>query len=222
MIYFTPDFNQFFRELAPNNHKDWFDENRKRYIKSIKNPFQNFVQIVLDELSKENAKIKEIQPKDCIFRINRDVRFSKDKTPYKLRLSAIVGLGGKKDFSDDSLYFELGPEYVRFYSGVYETEKEKLQKIRESIAQNGDEFKKLYEAPEFKNLFGKIRGEKNKVLPKELKLPAEKEPLLFNKQFYFFAEYPAELVESADLLKELINAYKMSQPLQRFLSKSMS
>ncbi|MBU2020150.1 MAG: DUF2461 domain-containing protein [Bacteroidetes bacterium] len=222
MAYFSSDFNQFFRELAPNNHKDWFDENRKRYQHSIKEPFQDFVALALEALSIENPLIKEVLPKECIFRINRDVRFSKDKSPYKLRCSAIVGPGGKKNFSGESLYFEFGPEHVRFYAGAYEIEKENLQKLRESIALNGDEFKSLYTDPIFKNYFGEVRGEKNKILPKELKLAGENEPLIFNKQFYFFKQFPAEMVESDDLLNALKEAYKISRPMQQFFNKSLS
>ena len=220
MKYFSTDFNQFFRELAANNTKNWFDENRKRYEKSVKVPFNEFVGVVLEALALQNPKIKEVLPKDCVFRINRDVRFSKDKTPYKLTCSAIVGPTGKKGFSSDSIYFELGPEHVRFYAGIYELEKEELNNIRMHIASNIEEFQKLYTEPSFQKLFGTVRGEKNKLLPKELKEKATLEPLLYNKQFYFFAQFPANLLETEKLLPELLNAFEVSRPLQRFLIES--
>ena len=72
MIYFSPDFLQFFKELAPNNHKDWFDLNRSRYEKEVKLPMQIFIQDLINELAKKDKKIK-IGPKDAIFRINKDV-----------------------------------------------------------------------------------------------------------------------------------------------------
>lgn len=222
MAYFSSEFNAFFRELAPNNHKEWFDENRSRYEKHVKKPFQEFVRAAIDEMEKVNPAIKGLEPKDAIFRINRDVRFAKDKSPYKIQMSAVVGPGGKKNYTGNGLYFEFTPEHVRFYSGVYEADKDTLQAVRNSIAQNLNEFKSCYTNPDFKNLFGEIRGEKNKVLPKELKESGEQEPLLFNKQFYFFCEHPESLIESDDLMQKLLEAYRVAQPIQNFFSKSLS
>ena len=96
MQYFIPDFIEFFKELAANNNKDWFDINRKRYTDVIKEPFKKFVLDLIVEVGKVNPKIKDIEPKDCIFRINRDIRFSKDKTPYKMNVSALIAPGGKR------------------------------------------------------------------------------------------------------------------------------
>ena len=90
MAFFTPDFLQFFIELAPNNNKDWFDINRKRYENSVKEPFKKFVQQLIGELAKSNPAFESLEAKDCIFRINRDVRFSKDKIPYKMMVSAVI------------------------------------------------------------------------------------------------------------------------------------
>lgn len=222
MTYFGPEFNAFFRELAPNNQKDWFDENRKRYEQHVKIPFQKFVQAAIQEVSLLNPAVKDLEPKDAIFRINRDIRFSKDKSPYKLQMSAVIGPGGKKNFAGNGLYFELTPEHVRFYAGIYEANKDQLLAVRQGIAANLDTFQKLYRAPEFVNLFGEIRGAKNKILPKELKSLGEKEPLLYNKQFYFFCEHSEKLTESEDLMSKLLEAYRVAQPLQNFFSKLVS
>ena len=95
--YFSPDFLQFFKELAANNHKEWFDENRKRYETVVKKPFEVFVQHAIDEMAKLDPRLSELDPKKCIFRINRDIRFSKDKAPYKLNRSAAISVGGRND-----------------------------------------------------------------------------------------------------------------------------
>jgi uncharacterized protein (TIGR02453 family) len=89
MVYFEKDYFEFFKELAANNHKEWFDVNRSRYHSSVKEPFDKFIADLITEVHKIDKKI-EIAPKDAIFRINRDIRFSKDKTPYKLNRSAII------------------------------------------------------------------------------------------------------------------------------------
>lgn len=222
MAYFGPEFNAFFRELAPNNHKEWFDENRSRYEKHVKKPFQEFVQAAILEVAQLNPAVKDLQPKDAIFRINRDIRFSKDKAPYKIQMSAVINPGGRKNFAGNGLYFELTPEHVRFYSGIYEASKDQLLAVRNAIANDPSGFKNLYSDPEFIKLYGEIRGEKNKILPKELKEAGEKEPLLFNKQFYFFCQHTESLTESNDLMSKLVEAYRVAQPIQNFFTKSLS
>jgi len=219
MAHFSPDFLQFYMELAANNHKDWFDLNRKRYEQSVKVPFQKFTQHLITEIAKSDEAFKELEPKDCIFRINRDIRFSKDKTPYKLMSSAVVAAGGKKSRAINGIYFELGPEHVRAYGGIYEIDKNDLEAVREGISNNLSEFQKLISDKKFVETFGEIRGEKNKVLPNHLRQAAEKEPLLFNKQWYFFAEFPAETALKPNLDEILLKCYQTSKPLQDFLNQ---
>src|SRR5690606_4197407 len=96
MAYFTSDFIEFFKELAANNNKEWFDENRERYQKNVKIPFEKFVAALMAELKKDDPELTG-DPKKAIFRINRDIRFAKDKTPYKLNRSAAISKYGKKD-----------------------------------------------------------------------------------------------------------------------------
>ena len=180
--FFTEDFIQFFIELAPNNHKDWFDINRKRYEESIKKPFYAFTQHLIDKIAKKDSTFKDLLAKDCVFRINRDIRFSKDKSPYKLQYSAVIAPNGKKSKAVNGIYFEFGPEHLRVYGGIYEIEKEDLELMREGIANNLTEFKRIYNSKEFKSHFGKILGEKNKIIPAHLREAASEELLIFNKQ----------------------------------------
>lgn len=216
---FTPDFLNFFIELAPNNNKDWFDQNRSRYEKNVKEPFKYFVQQLITEFSKMDPKFKETEPKDCIFRINRDIRFSKDKSPYKLQVSAVISPEGKKSRAIDGIYIELTPEHVRVYGGVYEVDKDDLQSIRKGIAKNLNEFRKLISNQDFRNVFGELRGEKNKVLPKELKNAGEQEPLMYNKQWYFFTEFDPEIILEQDLIKRVIEVYKVARPVEQFFNR---
>ena len=218
MKYFTQDYLNFFMELAANNHKNWFDENRTRYHKSIKKPFEVFVTAVINEMRKSNPAIN-LEYKDCIFRINRDIRFSKDKTPYKLNRSAIVNVGGKKDKTAPGLYFELTPEHVRVYSGVYGLDKNELQAVREEISENLKEFNSIVSNKNFKETFGEVNGEKNKRIPKEFVEAGEKQPLIFNKQFYIYTTLPAETILEDNLLEQIISKYKVAEPFAKFLEK---
>jgi uncharacterized protein (TIGR02453 family) len=216
----TPEFNQFFIELAANNHKDWFDLNRKRYETNIKKPFEEFTSLLIDEVNNIHSEIKP-EPKKCIFRINRDIRFSKDKTPYKLNRSLAIGKEGRKDMSPKGLYVELGPEHIRVYRGLYQLERTEVEKVRTYIAKHSTALKKIYKDPTFIKYFGEIRGEKAKRLSKELKPLAEKEELIFNKQWYYFSQMPATLVTSEELISEIMKRYLAGEKLAAFLEKAL-
>src|SRR6478735_9717506 len=98
---------KFLKDLKKNNNKSWFDVHRKQY-EAAKNDFENFIQSVLDKHAKNDADLKELTAKKCMFRINRDVRFSKDKSPYKTNLGASIVKGGKKS-PLGGYYFHLEP-----------------------------------------------------------------------------------------------------------------
>jgi uncharacterized protein (TIGR02453 family) len=220
MAFFTEDFLQFFIELAPNNNKDWFDLNRKRYEQNIKNPFKNFVQLLIDRLAEQDVVFKDLEAKDCIFRVNRDIRFSNDKSPYKLMVSAVIAPQGKKSKAVNGVYFEFGPEHVRVYGGIYEIDKEDLLVVREGIAADLEGFRKVYTDERFIKVFGGIiHGEKNKIIPKELKSAAEVESLIFNKQWYFYAEFESEAILREDLDELILNCYNAGRPIENFFNK---
>lgn len=220
MAYFTADFIDFFKELAANNHKDWFDANRKRYKQSVQEPFKSFVQEMINRARAEDPAI-DIEPKDAIFRINRDIRFSADKTPYKTNVSAIIGPGGKKNKEYPGMYVELGPEAVSLYGGAYLLEKDRLQRLREYIASHPKEFEKAINDPGFKKHFGQIHGEQNKRLPKELQSAAENQPLIFNNQFYYYTTFPPDLATKAPFPDKLMEAHQAAKPVRGFLIKGM-
>ncbi len=218
MSFFGPDFLQFFIDLAPNNHKEWFDENRERYENSVREPFKAFVTHLIGRVAETDKAFKGLEAKDCIFRINRDIRFSKDKTPYKMMVSAVIAPGGKKSKAINGIYFELGPEFVSVYAGVYEADKNEVSDIRHGIAANLSKFDKLKNDPAFLKTYGEILGEKNKILPADLKEAAQKEPLIFNKNWYFRTQFPAELLLTDKLETTLLHCLEVSQPLQRFFN----
>lgn len=216
MAFFTKDYIEFFKELGANNHKDWFDTNRKRYEQNVRDPFKAFVAQLISEISQLDKDYEGLEPKQCMFRINRDIRFSKDKTPYKTNLSALITPGGKNKHAVKGVYFELTPEHVRIYGGVYEVDKDDLYFIREGIAQNLNEFSKLYTSPSFVKTFGELHGDKNKIIPKEFKEAGESEPLLYNKQWYYYAEFDPSYILREDLDKVILDCYQKGLPIQSF------
>ena len=221
MQYFTTDYLDFFKELASNNNKDWFDKNRKRYENVVREPFKKFVSDLIDEVSKQDAEV-QIGQKDAIFRINRDIRFSKDKTPYKLNNSAIISKTGRKDKSYPGLYIDLGPEKLGIYGGVYMPDTKQIQKIRQHIINNKATFQKIISNKVFKQKFGEIQGDKNKRLSKEFLDTAKDQPLLFNKQWYHYANLSTDNIIGNELKYIILDYNNTALPFKKFLADALT
>jgi uncharacterized protein (TIGR02453 family) len=219
MAFFSPDYLQFFIELAGNNNKDWFDLNRKRYEQNVKKPFADFIQHIIKRLATNDSTFEGLEVKDCVFRINRDIRFSKDKTPYKMMCSAVVTPAGKKSKAVNGVYIELGPEHMRVYGGVYEIDKEDLETVRDAIAQDISKFQKAYKNARFVKTFGEILGDKNKILPPHLRDSAAIEPLIFNKQWYFYTQFEPETILQENLDEIVLNCYEAGRPVESFFNE---
>lgn len=221
MHYFNKDFNQFFIELASNNNKDWFDANRRRYLENVKNPFEHFLNDLVERIRKQDPAFQIDVPKS-IFRINRDIRFSKDKTPYKLNRSAFLSPFGKKD-SRPGLYISLGPEKVWVGGGVYAPDKNELMRVRNAIAQRPENFRHAISHKAFVEKYGALRGEENKRLPtKRLTAAAEKQPLIYRKQFYYMAEFPPDTILRRDLVEFVATYYQAAEPVRTFFDEALS
>jgi uncharacterized protein (TIGR02453 family) len=221
--YFTKEFPQFFIDLSRNNHKDWFDENRKRYEQQIKAPFLAFTTDFINEAKKLDKRL-DMEPKKAIFRINKDIRFSKDKSPYKLHMAGLVNGSFNKDWNNPhGLYYQLSAEGMWLGGGFYQPEKIILEKIRNSMAKKPKEIDTILNEKSFRKLFGgTFQGEKSKILPKELKAAAEIQPLIFNKQFYFGAEYSdPKVFLKPDFMKLMLSHLEASMPVTKWLEKAI-
>ncbi|MDN3642445.1 DUF2461 domain-containing protein [Lutimonas halocynthiae] len=220
MQYFSQDYLEFFKELAANNHKDWFDLNRKRYETEVREPFKVFIGDLIKALSRDDTSLA-IEPKDAIFRINRDIRFSKDKTPYKLNNSAIISSEGRKDKNHPGIYIELGPEKLAFYGGIYMPNTKQVQKLRSYFKQHSSKLNNLLEDANFKNVFGDLHGEKSKRIPGEFKESAEGQPLLMNKQWYYFTHLPPEIITANNLMETILELEQKARSMKIFLTKAL-
>lgn len=221
--YFTKEFTRFFIELSRNNHKEWFDENRKRYEQHVKAPFLEFTTDFIKEAKKLDKRLDQ-DPKKAIFRINKDIRFSKDKSPYKLFTTALVNGSFNKDHSSPKgLYYQMSAEGMWIAAGLYQPDKAALEKVRTAMAKRPKEIDALLKEKNFKKFYGgTFRGEKSKIIPKELKPAAEIQPLIYNKQFYFSGEYkdPAVLYKP-DLMKIMVQHLDASLPMIKWLEKTI-
>jgi uncharacterized protein (TIGR02453 family) len=214
---FTEAFYEFFIGLSANNQKSWFDENRARYERDVKSLFLEFVTSVLAKMSAIEPRFEGLEAKHCIFRINKDVRFSKDKSPYKLHCAAAIQIGGRKEMGAGGLYIQLGPEECGIYSGVYMPEKEELQRIRALIAADLEGFSRVITEKPFVQYFLEVRGEKNKRIDKMLGMAAAKQPLIFNKQFYIQHSVEAEDTLRSDFDDYVVEVWKASRGFNVFI-----
>lgn len=215
--WFDDEYVCFFKELSANNHREWFHANKKRYETHVKKPFYNFVEELLDKTGFE-APVK-----DCVFRINRDIRFSPDKRPYKTHMSAVISPAGRKNMQVPGLYvhFEIGN--VMIGGGAYMPDKENLRKIRMHLVKHTREVNRLLQAPEFVEVYGGLsEGDKNKILPKDLREYGQDHPIIYNKQFYFMASYEDEaFVTREDLLDVCLNHFKVGRAWNNFILQAI-
>lgn len=221
MPWFTQDAIDFFRELELNNNKEWFEKNKKRYETNVKKPMEAFADHMIERMREIMPDI-EMTGKKAVFRIYKDVRFSKDKTPYKTNAGMHINSAGKGDLGTPGLYFHIDPRVMGIASGCYQLEPPALRKMREYLAANPDEFADQLRDESFVKFFGGIKGEVNKVLPPDLKEAAAKQPLIFNKQFYYWADQEAEEALREDLDEYLMAHMRACRWMNEFLVKGLN
>jgi len=176
MSYFTKDFIKFFKSLEKNNNTTWFHAHKSEYEKFVKVPFISLVDDVIVHIRQIDPEIN-ISPKEAIFRINRDIRFSKDKSPYKTNTSAVVSKGGKKGKHNPGIFFMLGGSGIGIGGGVHAIDSNTLYKIRTYVSKNSTQLEKLVNEKEFKKVYKATKRErirygkdlaKLKVYPKKI------------------------------------------------------
>jgi len=221
MKYFTKEFIEFYKELAANNHKEWFQSQRKRYETNVKTTMEVFVGDLIAAIAKHDQSVVGMRPGDAMFRINRDIRFSKDKTPYKTFSSAAISGGGKKVDGEAGVYVELGPEKLGLAGGIYMPDKEGVLAIRDAMAAEPKVFIKALHDPTFKRLWGDLQGEKNKIIAPEHKEAVAVIPYIMHKQFYFWKELPVKLITSDTLLETVMEHYVAAKPITKLLNQAI-
>lgn len=211
---------KFLKELKKNNNKAWFDANRKLY-ESTKADFTALVESLIAATAKFDASIANLQPKDCMFRINRDIRFSKDKSPYKTNMGASINAGGKK-VSLPGYYFHFEPGQSFAAGGLYMPMPPELAKVRQEIDYNFDEWKKIVSNKTFKKYFNKVDG--IEVLSRPPKGYADDNPAIeYLKMKSFLVERPlsdADLLDK-NLVKEIAKSFEAMKPMIDFLNHSL-
>jgi uncharacterized protein (TIGR02453 family) len=221
MSWFTNAYLQFFIDLAANNNTVWFNENRRTYELEVKEPFARFTNEMIKRIQQHEPAIA-IKPSEAIMRINNDIRFSKDKSPYKLHMCANISVYGKKNLGFPGFFFQLSPENITLYGGVYMVDNPTLLKIREYILEHHHGLHAAYTGADFIERFGTIQGEQHKRLPKPFTEFQTVEPLIAHKQFYYGATLPAETILLPELPDRLMEYYQAGLEVNRFFQAAMS
>lgn len=216
----TSAYSTFFKELSQHNNKEWFHTNKKRYEHDIKKPFVGLLDRLIPKLMEWDDRILS-DPKKAVFRINKDIRFSKDKSPYHLIMKAGFSPQGKKSIYP-GYYLGIDAKKVHVGGGLFMLQPPNLKIVREKIAKDTDAFLKIISSKDFKTAFTALKGEKSKRLDKGLLDAAEKTALIYNKQFYAMAEFPLQDHYSSDDLPQFILGYfEKIRPLNSYLNTAL-
>ncbi|MFN5422694.1 MAG: DUF2461 domain-containing protein [bacterium] len=211
---------KFLRDLKKNNSKDWFDTNRARY-ELAKSEYLLFVEQVLNKMKTIDPTLQEIEPKQCVFRINRDVRFSKNKEPYKTNFGASFSKGGKK-IQCAGYYFHLEPGQSFIGGGFWMPMAPELKKIRMEIDYNLDEFKAIINNKSFKKYFTELNQEEKLSRPPQgydLDNPALE--LLKLKSFIVSSSLTDAEVLDNKLVNTVVANFTAMKPLIDFLNRAI-
>lgn len=214
---------KFLKDLKKNNTKEWFDKNRKFY-ESTKDDFAGLINQVIFQFGAKDPGIANLCSKDCLFRINRDVRFSKNKAPYKTNMGASLVQGGKK--SDlAGYYFHFEPGGNSFVGGgKYMADADILKKIRQEIDYSWDEFHKIITHKKFTALYGDLDRSEGMSLSREPKGYEKSNPAIdYIKLKSWVAIAPISDADLTDkgLAKKIISAFETLQPLVLFLNRAL-
>lgn len=211
---------KFLKALEKNNNKEWFDQNRKAYEQAKAN-YLEFVGEVLGRMKKIDTSLTDLEPKQCVFRINRDVRFSKNKAPYKINMGASFSKGGKK-VQCAGYYFHLEPGASFIGGGFWMPMAPELNKIRQEIDYGFEEFNKIINKKKFKTSFGSLsESEKLTRPPKGYEAENPAIELLKLKSFIVMAEVKDAEITGKELANKVVDYFETMMPLVDFLNKAI-
>lgn len=219
-IMIQPSTIQFLKSLHKNNNREWFLKNKSIYD-AAKDNYLDFVEEVLLGIRKFDPTLNELMPKQCVFRINRDVRFSKNKEPYKNNFGASFSKGAKK-INAAGYYFHLEPGASFMGGGLWMPEAPDLQKIRQEIDYSFKEFNRILNNTKFKNTFGTLTSEaKLSRPPKGYDIDNPAIEFLKLKSFTAIVPIADKDVLDVNIVKQSLNVFKTLSPLVQFLNRAI-
>lgn len=220
-VLIDPATLNFLSALKQNNNRDWFNAHKEDYERAREN-FADFLEALIVATARFDESISWLEPEDCMFRIHRDLRFSRDKTPYKTALGAhLVANGRKVDKGLAGYYIHLESGATRIACGAYQPPAAWLRNIRAAIDRQGAEFEAIVNAKAFKTCFGDLRGDTLKTVPCGYHKDHPCADWLKRKGFLAVRRVGDSLVLSKNFLAEITANYNMALPLNKFLNAAI-
>lgn len=220
---FTTELYRFLEELAANNNRQWFQANKDRYIDHVRDPMSRFI-IAMQEPLKGISQHVLADPRPVggsMFRIYRDTRFSKDKTPYKTHAAIHFRHTVGKDVHGPGLYFHMEPKENGVGGGIWHPETAIARKIRTRIADHSNEWGRITQDQTFVDAFGSIGGDQLKRVPREFDSEHPFADDLRRKDFFVMSDLIRKQVTSGGLIEEAERIYRIMTPFMAFLAKAV-
>jgi uncharacterized protein (TIGR02453 family) len=214
---FSNEALKFLRGLKRNNDRVWFEARRDVFEQELKEPMLRLIGEV-NEAMAEFAPMHVRPPQKIMMRIYRDIRFSKDKRPYKTHVSAWWVRDGLEKTSGAGFYFSVAPEEVVIAAGVYMPEREQLLAIRRYLAEHHEEFRGVMKGKKLRSLMTENDGAPLTRAPKGFPEEHPAIDLLKNKQWGVSARLPVERAMKATLLKDVVERFKVAAPMIAMLN----
>lgn len=209
----------FLTDLNLNNNREWFNERKPFYIDAQKN-FIDFVDDIIQGVAEYDESVEKLEAKSCVFRIYKDTRFSKDKTPYKTNMGASLTNKGSKTLSHAGYYIHLEPGKSFVGGGVYMTESKNLKAIRQKISDNGHNFLEIIEKKSFRAIL-ELQGDRLVKVPQGFDKEDPMADYLKYKQFTAFRYLTDQEMLSKNAVEIIVNTFKELHPLNLFLNEAI-
>jgi uncharacterized protein (TIGR02453 family) len=210
----------FFRKLQRNNRREWFQPRKEIFETKLKQPMRELVHEVNREMARW-APEYVTDPDKAIYRIYRDTRFSKDKTPYKDHIAASFRRTGSAAHEEGGFYFAVSHKEVAVGGGIYMAPPETLKAIRSHLAEHHAEFRKLIRARKVRDLYGELHGEQLSRPPKGFTPDHPAADLLRYKQLFLYVELPPDLATSPKLQPTIVQHLAAIAPFLEFLNRPL-
>jgi len=214
---------QFLEDLKENNYRDWFQANQKRYDE-YKKDYRQIVEAFVTEMSKGDETLSQLEFKDCSFRINKDIRFSKDKSPYKTNMGIWMSAGTKNtNLAGYYVHIEKGASFIA--AGVHWPDAADLKKIRSEIAGFYEDLEEIVDESEFKKIFGSLDSDENNTLktaPKDYPKDHTAIRFLKLKGFTATATLSDKEIESKDFVANTSKKLLVLKPFVEFLNRGLT
>ena len=210
----------FLKALKRHNYRTWMQDHKAIY-QTARNKFVQLTAKLIEEMAPLDPEIADLVPKDCIFKINRDLRFSKDKAPYKTSMGCYLTPEGRNS-GHAGYYLHIEPYDQSFIAGgIYQPARPSLQRIRQEIDYNAEELLEIIQAPRFQTLFGDLQGDRLKSIPHGYTAAHPHLPLLQMKSFLATCPVKDVQIVKPDFHQYVTATFQAMMPLVSFLNRAI-